>query len=396
MSRRSLSILAPPLSGNSLARAYLLAKMLEDEFRVHIVGCGTHAALWEPLRNDGSIEYRPFAHATIASFFAAAPSIARRLVDGDLIVAVKPHLSSFGLGLIARRATGKPLLLDLDDWETAQLSDSIYWEVRAHGWRWLWSIDSPLGVRVLERGTGRGDALTVSNSILQKRFGGTWIPHAHDENDFTPSVPASPADAPASVMFLGTARPHKGLDQLLAAWRFLEHPRAILRIVGTAADSPVLSALRPAAGDRVRFEHRPVPFDQVPAMLASASVVVVPQRDMPAAAGQLPMKLIAAMAVGRPIVATTVGDIPEWLADGAGVLVKAGDSPALARAIDSLLSQPITAAEMGARARQRFLQFGSFAAVRPRLIRLCSDLIAGRPLAPPAAAFSLATVMSGT
>jgi glycosyltransferase involved in cell wall biosynthesis len=149
----------------------------------------------------------------------------------------------------------------------------------------------------------------------------------------------------------------------------------------------VLEPIVHLADHRVAFEGEPVPFDRLPELLAAADAFVVPQDDTPASRGQLPMKLIAAMATGRAIVSTAVGDIPEWLADGAGRVVKAGDPTALADAINSLLAQPDAAAEMGRRARRRYLEFGSFRAVRPRLVRLCADLIAGRPLEPPARVF---------
>jgi glycosyltransferase involved in cell wall biosynthesis len=388
MTRRLISILAPNLSGNSTARAYLLAKMLQTEFDVHIVGCGASGDIWEPIAHDRSIEYRPFEHRTIASFLGAARSTARRHVDGDLILAVKPHLASFGLGLIARQVNRRPLLLDIDDCEMSFLGDSLYWEFRADPLNWLLSASSPLPIRLLDRLTHRADAITVSNRLLQQRYGGTWIPHAHDEQLFAPPD-SSPLHSPPTVMFVGTARVNKGLDQLLTAWRLVENPAAVLRIAGTPVASRVLEPIKHLADHRVAFEGQPVPFDRLPEMLAAADVFVVPQADTPASAGQLPMKLIAAMATGRAIVGTAVGDIPDWLADGAGLVVEAGDPMALADAINSLLAQPDVAAAMGRRARRRYLQFGSFRAVRPRLVRLCSDLIAGRPLEPPARVFDV-------
>jgi len=385
MTRKVISILAPELSGNSMGRAYLLAKMLQGEFDVHIVGFGA-GDIWEPIAHDRSIEYRPYEHRTISSFIGGARSTARRLVDGNLILALKPHLTSFGLGLIARRVNRRPLLLDIDDWEKALLGDSPYWEFRADPRNWLLSTTSPLPIRLLDRQVHRADAITVSNRFLQRRYGGTWIPHAHDEQLFAP-LDSSPLRSPPTVMFVGTARVNKGLDQLLAAWRLVENPAAVLRIVGTPTTSRVLEPIVHLADHRVSFEGEAVPFDRLPELLAAADVFVVPQADNPASRGQLPMKLIAAMAAGRAIVSTAVGDIPEWLAAGAGRVVKAGDPRALADAINSLLAQPDVAAEMGRRARRRYLEFGSFRAVRPRLVRLCADLIAGRPLEPPARVF---------
>ncbi len=61
-----------------------------------------------------------------------------------------------------------------------------------------------------------------------------------------------------------------------------------------------------------------------------------------------------AMALGKPVVATAVGGVPEVVADGqTGLLVPPGEPEALASAIIELLADPARAQEMGARGRQR-------------------------------------------
>lgn len=61
-----------------------------------------------------------------------------------------------------------------------------------------------------------------------------------------------------------------------------------------------------------------------------------------------------AMALGKPVVATSVGGVPEVVADGqTGLLVEAGNPEALAGAIVELLADPERARQMGERGRQR-------------------------------------------
>lgn len=58
----------------------------------------------------------------------------------------------------------------------------------------------------------------------------------------------------------------------------------------------------------------------------------------PAVRDPFPLALLEAMALGRPIVATAVGGIPEMFVDGeSGVLAPAGDVPAFAAAVSALL-----------------------------------------------------------
>src|SRR5207249_1820262 len=67
-----------------------------------------------------------------------------------------------------------------------------------------------------------------------------------------------------------------------------------------------------------------------------------------------PAVLVRGMALGRPIVASAVGGIPEMLEDGvSGCLVPPGDAPALAAAIAALLRDPARRARVGTAARER-------------------------------------------
>jgi glycogen synthase len=86
---------------------------------------------------------------------------------------------------------------------------------------------------------------------------------------------------------------------------------------------------------------------EIPSILRHSDVFCLPSRYE-----ELPSALLEAMYAGLPIVASNVGAVPETL-DGAGQLVAPDDPPALARAIDELLSDADLAARLGAMARQR-------------------------------------------
>jgi len=88
-----------------------------------------------------------------------------------------------------------------------------------------------------------------------------------------------------------------------------------------------------------------------PALLreyAECAAVVLPSRQENA-----PMAVIEAMAVGKPVVATRVGGIPDLVLDGeTGFLVEAGDTSGVAHTLGRLLSDAQLRARMGARARR--------------------------------------------
>ena len=92
-----------------------------------------------------------------------------------------------------------------------------------------------------------------------------------------------------------------------------------------AGDGPLRSALEGRPGIRLlgRVAH-----DAIPALIAGADVVCQPSLVEPF--GQA---LLEALAMGRPVVATRVGGPPEFVPDGAGVLVDPTDTAALAAAL---------------------------------------------------------------
>jgi len=83
-------------------------------------------------------------------------------------------------------------------------------------------------------------------------------------------------------------------------------------------------------------------FD-VPELLTAIDLLVLPSFTE-----GLPLVILEAMAAGKPVVATTVGGIPEIINHKeTGLLVSAGDVPALAEAILWLVQNPQVASVMG-------------------------------------------------
>jgi glycosyltransferase involved in cell wall biosynthesis len=89
----------------------------------------------------------------------------------------------------------------------------------------------------------------------------------------------------------------------------------------------------------------------VPALLPSLTALVVPSH-----AEGMPLALMEGMAAGVPVVATSVGGVPELIAHlQTGLLVDPGSARNLAIAVDGLLDDPPWAAAIGARAREHAL-----------------------------------------
>lgn len=144
------------------------------------------------------------------------------------------------------------------------------------------------------------------------------------------------------VLAVGRLHRQKGFPTLLEAARGWagRQPPPVVAIAGEGPAREELAASIAASGAAVRLlGHRADVSD----LLAAADVVVLPSRweGSPLAAQE-------ALAAGRPLVASSVGGVPDLVGDGA-VLVPAGDPDALATAVCRLLDDPAEAAALAAR-----------------------------------------------
>jgi glycosyltransferase involved in cell wall biosynthesis len=359
-----INVVCHDLSNNCLGRAHVLARLLARSHDVDIVGRMRGGQVWEPLRFDAAVPIRVLPRGVDLRRALAA-------LDGDLVYAVKPKAGSLGLGLLARARRGIPLIADIDDWEMAFFLDNPRWLLRNAVE--VWNPDNVYATWAMERMSRRADAITVSTTFLQRRFGGTIIPHARSAAMF-PQTAAGDGRLRADlglegknvVLFLGSVRPHKGIGDVIAALDALADPSLAFLVVGPdgqLAQRPYLRVVGPQ------------PFSTLPRFLALADAVVLAQRRSRIGVAQLPAKVFDAMAMARPVIATRVSDLPEVL-DGCGLIVEPNNIPELASAIARLMANPEERARLGARARQRFVDQFSEDAVAPRLASVVDEALA--------------------
>ena len=153
------------------------------------------------------------------------------------------------------------------------------------------------------------------------------------------------------VGLIGRLVPDKGgIHFLHAAARIaVEFPSARFLFAGRGPEEAVLRSTAAELGisDRVKF----LGFrEDIPEITAALDLSVLPSVDCDASSAVLK----EAMAVGRPVVATTVGGAGEIVEEGGtGLLVPPGDPAALEEAIRSVLSSPDRGRTMGARGSER-------------------------------------------
>jgi glycosyltransferase involved in cell wall biosynthesis len=89
--------------------------------------------------------------------------------------------------------------------------------------------------------------------------------------------------------------------------------------------------------------------DEKAELLARAACLALPSHDE-----GLPLAVLEAMLAGVPVVATSVGGVPEIVADGRhALLVAPRDTEALATALARVLDDPQLAKQLSEAARQR-------------------------------------------
>jgi glycosyltransferase involved in cell wall biosynthesis len=170
--------------------------------------------------------------------------------------------------------------------------------------------------------------------------------------------PDRPVERPPVLTCVARLYVTKGLGYLLEAMVDVRraHPTAVLRIYG---DGPLRDQLRDRALELGLDATTifPGPFT-TRAGLAS----IMTETDVFVMSSILegqPLGLVEAMAYGCPIVATSVGGIPELIEDGInGLLCPPSDALCLARQIRILLDDPALRQRLGRAARRSYERAG--------------------------------------
>lgn len=161
------------------------------------------------------------------------------------------------------------------------------------------------------------------------------------------------ADRPI-VLFFGMIKAYKGIGVLLRSIELVQEqvPNSLLLIAGQipGRERHWLQDIQQAEARGCTVWHRGyVPLDRVQKYFAAADVVTLPYLTS-SSSGVIPQ----AYAAGRPVVASSVGGLPEMVEhDHTGLLVPPGDVQALARSLTSLLSDPARVQRMGTAAKQQ-------------------------------------------
>ena len=358
--------------GTVSARAFLIGRALVKRGHQVTILMPPYDNLEDSGRSwdqDGvSLVNMPLARNDMWHQVTVPASMARRAarLDPDVVHVFKPIGYSGLAGVALRWFSRRPVVLDTDDWEgTGGWND-----VNAYPALWKRLFDWQ------ERWLARhADAVTVVSRTLQTQVWGFGVDPSRVV--YLPNGPdgalRSRAQAGAKekaeirsrlgvgnaplALYLGHIPHGSDLDLALDAFaQIRDHlPEARLVIAGVGDGLPRLQAHVERVGldDRVVFPGW-IDHEQAPLHVAASDAIVNPYRDTLINRAKCAGKVVMAMAMGKAVVTSRVGENLEYIEDGrSGLLTSPGDVDGLAQALLSVLSDRVWAAELGRNARRR-------------------------------------------
>src|ERR1051326_6086740 len=143
-----ITILSHNLTSNAAMRAHRLGLAARHFAEVTVLGPVKHRGTWGALPQESWI--KPIEFKNLPKFYQTASELILAS-KGDVIIAVKPYLPSYGVGLLAAECRRVPLILDIDDLDVAlgpKVTDSF-----EQNFKGLRDPASTLYLRVLSKAT---------------------------------------------------------------------------------------------------------------------------------------------------------------------------------------------------------------------------------------------------
>lgn len=311
-----------------------------------------------------------FSRQNVARTIADIRSVWRAAVNVDLVhihSALAPSSTIVRAGLLATaaRARRKPVL------------------IHAHGGR-LVSFAEQAGNRRLLRLSLRAATHFIAVSrgvakVLHDEFGEaqvTFVPNGVDADRFTAGI-GSPSGQSTRILYVGHLSERKGVLDLLHASQALRERGMTheLVLVGGRPDEGN-DEYRRIIGEIEKTDGAAqlvgaVEHDAMPAIYQDADVFCLPSWWE-----AMPLSILEAMASGKPVVATNVGDVSLLVDDGrTGFVVNAQSRDDLGDALATLLVDADLREKMGSAGRQRAVDEFSSALTHQRLADVYEGLL---------------------
>jgi glycosyltransferase involved in cell wall biosynthesis len=194
----------------------------------------------------------------------------------------------------------------------------------------------------------------------------TRVPNCVNTNTLPESCANSSGQR--TLMFLGSIIPTKGIEELVQVWVQLNHLNWKLIIVGPGSQEYQDRLIAKYKPEDLEFSGKKG-HDEALKMMAACDLFVLPSYTE-----GFPNVIAESMALGKPIVATRVGAIPEMLPEGYGELIEPGNVGELKSALQRLMLDADLRDRFGRKVRERALGEYSLDAVFERYMDIWKHL----------------------
>jgi glycosyltransferase involved in cell wall biosynthesis len=187
-----------------------------------------------------------------------------------------------------------------------------------------------------------------TSDVITNRFPKIDIKLLPNPIDFSKLPASEKEDAKKScVLFLGWVVPSKGIEELVDAWSALSPKDWILLLVG-----PGNQGYRQKLIDRYRPKNlkflEEVTHNEAMQLLAKSDIFILPSYSE-----GFPNVILEAMAMSKPIIASSVGAIPEMLAEECGTLIEPRNVSAIKNALSILIQDESLRSKLAINARRK-------------------------------------------
>ena len=271
--------------------------------------------------------------------------------------------------LIARRA-GVPYIVHLRG--TFTLPPGTHPAARFY--RWAYRSIFAGAARILALGRPSYHALLELGDFAHKTC--PLMPNFVDFRTIPKRLPKAEPQRPLRAIFTGALVEAKGVHTIVEIANRL--PNMHFQLVGGAPDDSRARLLRQIRQHRLEGRVQvagPVTHREVPTMLAANDVFLFPSHNE-----GFPNSVAEAMAVGLPVVASSVGALPEMIDVPQGGWLSTSDDVAdYAKVLGHLSDEPALRSRMGRHNRQKALREYEYTVVVRRLCDMYANVASARP-----------------
>lgn len=336
------------LSDNSAGRVFTLANIYGKFAEVEIIGSifpVNGSQLWTPLEKT-DIPKHYFLVENQRNFIKDAVDFVL-LHPYDIVHLSKPRAPNIFMGIIYKLLWNATIFVDIDDEESAFFNHDrgVTFEeylLEHASFPPMKYLTDHLWTRIGTELYNIFDAITVCNSAFAAKYGGIVIPHARDTNLFNTNPDyriqnRNKYGIPPQkkiVLFFGTPRQHKGLEEVAKAISALNSNDIIFLIVGSFSDTALKMRLESIRGcNMVFWPNQPVANTSEILSLADCCVFFQDDKTMVGKI-QTPAKLSDAICANVPIIANATLGNQDFIKRNCVVIA---DSENMSRIIHSVL-----------------------------------------------------------